>query len=149
MTEGPLLVGGIDDGGDLRDERFLLEDVLLVGGIDDGGDLRDDDGGDLRDDDVEVLLDGCFFFREFCFRGFLEVGLTSIELPARLRSDPAHEFLLLPVMAVLVENISEIDFCLYDVILEFGVEGVMDRLCLLVIVWSTTGVGMEAASVLK
>ena len=107
MTEGPLLVGGIDDGGDLRDERFLLEDVLLVGGIDDGGDLReerfllvadallvggiddggdlrDDDGGDLRDDDVEVLLDGCFFFREFCFRGFLEVGLTSIELPERL-----------------------------------------------------------------
>ena len=81
MTEGPLLVGGIDDGGDLRDERFLLEDVLLVGGI--------DDGGDLRDDDEEVLLDGCFFFREFCFRGFLEVGLTSIELPARLRSDPA------------------------------------------------------------
>ena len=52
-------------------------------------------------------------------------------------------------MAVLVENISEIDFCLYDVILEFGVEGVMERLCLFVIVWSTTGVGMEAASVLK
>jgi hypothetical protein len=106
LVADTLLVGGIDDGGDLRDERFLLvADTLLVGGIVDGGDLRDDDGGDLRDDDVEVLIDGCFFFRELCFRGFLEVGLTSIKLPERLRSDPPHEFFLLPVMAVLVVKI--------------------------------------------